>query len=155
MTHRKGDYPELEARRETILRYASIEEKQFRRTLEAGTARLQTILDSEGVKQSQTVTGDDAFTLFTTYGFPVEMTTELAAEAGLDAWTWPGTSELWQQHLITSEGGKAREVFADSVVPALREQNVVKTLFVGYSEAAVAGPDRRDCQSRAVGRKRG
>jgi len=138
IAHRQADYPELEARRETILRYAAIEERQFRRTLEAGTARLQSILDSEAVRQSQAVTGDDAFVLFTTYGFPVEMTTELAAEAGASV-DMARYEELWQQHLLISEGGKQREALGDSVVPALREQNAVKTLFVGYSEARTRG----------------
>ena len=129
---RKNDYPELEARRDTILRYAAIEEKQFRRTLEAGTARLQSLLDG-GV-----ITGNDAFVLFTTYGFPVEMTAELASEAGLTV-DMARYDELWQQHLLISEGGKTREVFADSVVPALRERDVIKTLFVGYSEPKTRG----------------
>ncbi len=129
---RSGDYPELEARRETILRYAGIEEKQFRRTLESGTARLQSLLDGGAV------TGDDAFTLFTTYGFPVEMTAELASEAGLTV-DMARYDALWQQHLLVSEGGKAREVFSDSVVPTLRERDVVKSLFVGYSEAKSRG----------------
>ena len=129
---RKDDYPELEARRETILRYAAIEEKQFRRTLESGTARLQSLLDSGAVM------GDDAFVLFTTYGFPVEMTAELASEAGLTV-DMARYDELWQQHLLVSEGGKTREVFADSVVPALRERDVQKTLFVGYSESKTRG----------------
>ncbi len=130
---RRADYPELEARRETILRYAAIEEKQFRRTLEAGSARLQTILEGDAVRQSRTVTGDEAFTLFATYGFPVEMTQELAAEVGANV-DMGRYDAMWQQHLLVSEGGKTREVFADSVVPALRERDVVKTLFVGYSE---------------------
>ncbi|MGI4790860.1 MAG: alanine--tRNA ligase [Janthinobacterium lividum] len=129
---RKSDYPELEAKRETILRYAIIEEKQFRRTLESGTARLQSLLDSGSV------TGDDAFVLFTTYGFPVEMTAELASETGLSV-DMTRYDELWQQHLLVSEGGKTREVFTDSVVPALRERSVVKTLFVGYSESRTRG----------------
>ena len=129
---RKDDYPELEARRETILRYAVIEEKQFRRTLASGSARLQTLLESGRV------TGDDAFMLHATYGFPVEMTSELATEAGLSV-DMIRYDELWQLHLITSEGGKTREVFADSVVPALREQSLAKTLFVGYSEARAEG----------------
>jgi len=124
---RKSDYPELEAKRKTILRYAGIEEKQFRRTLESGTARLQSLLDSGAV------TGDDAFVLFTTYGFPVEMTAELASETGLTV-DMGRYDALWQQHLLVSEGGKTREVFADSVVPALRERTIQKTLFVGYSE---------------------
>ena len=138
IAHRAGDYPELETQRETILRYGAIEERQFRRTLEAGTARLQTILDSEAVKQSQTITGDEAFTLFTTYGFPVEMTTELAAEQGLTL-DMARYGELWEQHLKTSEGIRGREAISESVVPALRERNVVKTLFVGYSEAQTQG----------------
>ncbi len=132
INQRKADYPELEAKRETILRYAIIEEKQFRRTLESGTARLQSLLDSGAV------TGDDAFTLFTTYGFPVEMTAELASEAGLTV-DMARYDELWQQHLLVSEGGKTREVFADSIVPALRERDTPKTLFVGYSEARTHG----------------
>ena len=135
---RKGDYPDLEAQRDTILRYAVIEEKQFRRTLASGSARLQSILDSEDVKQSKTLAGDEAFALFTTYGFPVEMTQELASEAGLTV-DMARYDELWQQHLLVSEGGKTREVFADSVVPALRERDAVKTLFVGYSEPESRG----------------
>jgi alanyl-tRNA synthetase len=135
--HRKADYPDLEARHDTIMRYATIEERQFRRTLEAGMARLQSILDGEGVKQSQTVTGDDAFILFTTYGFPVEMTTELAGEAGATV-DMARYEELWRQHLLISEGGKQREA-TDNVVPALRERETVKTLFVGYSEARTQG----------------
>ena len=136
--HRKADYPDLETRRDTILRYATIEERQFRRTLEAGTARLQSILDGDAVKQSQSVTGDDAFILFTTYGFPAEMTTELAGEAGATV-DMARYQELWQQHLITSEGGKQREAVADNVVPALRERDTAKTLFVGYSEPRTHG----------------
>ena len=138
VAHRQADYPELEARRDTILRYATIEERQFRRTLESGTARLQSILDSEGVRQSKRVTGDDAFVLFTTYGFPAEMTMELAGEAGASV-DMARYEDLWQQHLLISEGGRQREVFADNVVPALRERETVKTLFVGYSEPMTRG----------------
>ncbi len=129
---RLGDYPELAERRETILRYAAIEENQFRRTLEAGTARLQTILDSGAIS------GDEAFTLFATYGFPVEMTVEVAREAGLTV-DMARYNALWEEHLKVSEGGKTREVFTDSIVPALREGGVEKTLFVGYSEARTQG----------------
>lgn len=129
---RLGDYPELAERRETILRYAAIEEKQFRRTLEAGTARLQTILDSGSIS------GDEAFTLFATYGFPVEMTVEVAREAGLTV-DMERYNTLWEEHLKVSEGGKTREVFTDSIVPALREGGVEKSLFVGYSEVKTQG----------------
>ena len=145
--HRKADYPDLETRRDTILRYATIEERQFRRTLESGTARLQSILDSEGVEQSKRVTGDDAFILFTTYGFPAEMTTELAGEAGATV-DMARYEELWQQHLITSEGGKQREAFADKrrarPARAGHRQDAVRRLL----RADDARADRRHPQGR-------
>ena len=87
---RKGDYPDLEARRQAILRYAQIEEAQFRRTLETGTAKLNALLDAASPKSgvegvaAVVVSGDEAFELATTYGFPVEMTQELAAGARRD-----------------------------------------------------------------------
>lgn len=125
---RKDDYPELESRREMILRYGRIEEAQFRRTLETGTAKLSALLDN-----ANSVTGDDAFDLATTYGFPVEMTQELASERGA-AVDMARFDEKWQEHLRISEGGKSREVFIESIVPALRDSGAQPTLFVGYSE---------------------
>ncbi len=137
--HRKSDYPDLERQQSTILRYARMEESQFRRTLDAGTTRLTALLDSEGVKQSQTVTGDDAFLLFTTYGFPAEMTQELAAEHGMSV-GMARFADLLEQHAVISEGGKTREVFTESVLPALRESGAPPTLFVGYSEGSTHAP---------------
>ncbi|MEO7719261.1 MAG: alanine--tRNA ligase [Capsulimonas sp.] len=130
---RKDDYPDLEAKLETILRYATIEEKQFRRTLESGSARLNALLESEHTKTTRTLSGEDLFSLFTTYGFPVELTTELAQEHGLQV-DQARYAELWEQHLKISEGGKEREVFIDSVIPELRQLEHKTTLFVGYNE---------------------
>ncbi len=136
---RQSDYPELARRQSTILRYARMEESQFRRTLDAGTSRLAALLDSDFVKQSRTVTGDDAFLLFTTYGFPPEMTQELAGEQSVTV-DMARFAELLEQHAIISEGGKTREVFVDSILPALRETGARATLFVGYSEPHTQSP---------------
>ena len=130
--HRRSDYPELEQQRETILRYGAIEETSFRKTLASGTARLNAILDSDAVTQSGSVPGTDAADLFTTHGFPVEMTTELAAERGL-AVDMAGYEAAYAAHVAASSSGE-REVFVESIVPALRERGIRPTLFVGYSE---------------------
>ncbi|MBV9852456.1 MAG: alanine--tRNA ligase, partial [Armatimonadetes bacterium] len=130
--HRRGDYPELEQQRDTILRYAEQEERQFRRTLASGTARLNAILDSGAVRQSGIVSGADAADLFTTHGFPVEMTTELAAERGI-AVDMAGYEQAYAAHVAASSVGE-REVFVESVVPELRARGIRPTLFVGYSE---------------------
>ena len=173
---RLGDYPELGERRETILRYAAIEEKQFRRTLEAGTARFDALLDQKrkiqfletaiqpveylsestpfGVDNSNNqiavgadafadytntavaFTGEEAFELHATYGFPIEMTVELALEnnATVDLERY---NKLWQEHLKVSEGGKTREVFATNVLftqsAFVGRITPGPTQFVGYT----------------------
>jgi alanyl-tRNA synthetase len=131
--HRKADYPQLEAERDTIMRYGRIEERQFRKTLQTGTARLTAILEGDAVKAAGKITGEDAFTLFTTYGFPVEMTTELAAEHGLSV-DMDRFAALLAEHAVISEAGREREVFVESIVPALRQAGNKPSLFVGYTE---------------------
>jgi alanyl-tRNA synthetase len=128
---RKDDYPDLEARRDIILRYARSEETLFRRTLQTGTLRLNAILDSEAVRQSRMVSGDDAFTLHDTYGFPVEMTVELAGERG-----YAVDIERYEvRRRMATPPPPRDQVFVESIVPSLRETGLRPTLFVGYSEA--------------------
>ena len=78
----KASYPELEKDWDTISDVAYAEEDAFRRTLDAGTVILDTAVTK--AKQSGTaLSGDDAFQLHDTYGFPLSLTLEMAAEAGV------------------------------------------------------------------------
>ena len=73
-------YPELRRERDGILLWARAEEEGFGRTLEQGTKLLdEVIARSEG-----TISGDDAFRLHDTFGFPIDLTRELAEERGLE-----------------------------------------------------------------------
>lgn len=78
----KGVYPEVERDFERISRIAYGEEKAFLRTIASGTARLE-----EAVQESKTagraLSGDEAFSLHDTYGFPIDLTLEMAEEAGV------------------------------------------------------------------------
>ena len=76
----KESYPELEAGFDQILQVASAEEEAFRRTLSAGTQ----IFDL-AVTRAKTgvLSGSDAFTLHDTYGFPIDLTLEMAEEKGI------------------------------------------------------------------------
>lgn len=71
----EGVYANLGEKREIILRTVTEEETQFRKTLEKGLREFEKLTGSN-------ITGADAFTLFTTYGFPYELTEELARERG-------------------------------------------------------------------------
>ena len=78
-----GEYRELEDRREDIDRWLRAEEEGFSRTLETGTRLLGELLDHAIKAGEEGISADDAFLLHDTYGFPVEMTRELAGERGL------------------------------------------------------------------------
>jgi alanyl-tRNA synthetase len=70
-----GLYVELERNRTKILEELEKEEDKFRKTLEKGLKEFEKL---------QNITGNDAFNLYQTYGFPLEMTVELAKEKGLE-----------------------------------------------------------------------
>ncbi|MBI2888418.1 MAG: alanine--tRNA ligase [Candidatus Liptonbacteria bacterium] len=70
-------YPETYAARESIEREVAKEEEKFRKTLKDG------LREFEKISQGRVVTGKDAFVLFSTYGFPYEVTLELAKERGV------------------------------------------------------------------------
>ena len=75
----KEFYPELSAKREDILTVTAKEEEKFSKTLKNGLKELEKILTS---KTDKIVSGIDAFYLYESYGFPMELTRELAKEKG-------------------------------------------------------------------------
>ena len=75
-------YPGLRSERDPIMRWARAEEEGFERTLEQGTKLLDDVVERSHA--TGIVSGDDAFRLHDTFGFPVDLTRELAAERGLD-----------------------------------------------------------------------
>ncbi|GAA0499852.1 alanine--tRNA ligase [Paractinoplanes deccanensis] len=77
-------YPELEKDFERISTYAYAEEDAFLSTLRAGTTILDTHISSAKAAGSGRLSGDQAFQLHDTYGFPIDLTLEIASEQGLD-----------------------------------------------------------------------
>jgi alanyl-tRNA synthetase len=76
-------YPELAADFERISRYAYAEEEAFRATLRAGTTILDTAIAATKKAKKKKLSGEQAFQLHDTYGFPIDLTLEIAAEQGL------------------------------------------------------------------------
>jgi alanyl-tRNA synthetase len=77
------DYPELKASNQRILEILTLEEEAFIRTLKRGGNILNSIIEKAQAGKSKTISGDDAFKLKDTYGFPLEEITLLAIDAGL------------------------------------------------------------------------
>ncbi|GAA1806703.1 alanine--tRNA ligase [Nesterenkonia flava] len=78
----QGVYPEVAEKFETIQRVAVKEEQAFLRTISAGTERLQTAV-TRAKSSGSALSGEDAFALHDTYGFPLDLTLEMAEEAGV------------------------------------------------------------------------
>ncbi len=78
-----GAYPELMERRDSILRVANAEEERFNRTLDQGLVLVEEAIAKAEQKGVKVFPGSVAFLLHYTYGFPVEVTREIAEERGL------------------------------------------------------------------------
>ena len=77
-------YPELAEQRDHILAVAVAEEESFGKTLASGSKLFADAAASTRKAGRSRISGDDAFTLHDTYGFPIDLTLEMASEAGLD-----------------------------------------------------------------------
>jgi alanyl-tRNA synthetase len=121
-----GDaYPELREHRAQITQVLAAEEERFGETLERGMK-----LFEEAAAQEK-ITGDDAFTLQATYGFPIELTQELARERGLEVNDEEYT-RLMEEHREISRagvsGGSAQRAAEFATAAGFR------TDFVGYEK---------------------
>jgi alanyl-tRNA synthetase len=134
-------YPELRSHHETIVKWARAEEESFGRTLEQGTRLLDDLLGAGAVS------GADAFRLHDTFGFPIELTREVADERGV-----PFEGEAEFEELMTQQrsrsaaaGGRGRVAATAEIV---REVASEPTHFTGYEHleehTTVAGLLERD-----------
>ncbi|MGI6357406.1 MAG: alanine--tRNA ligase [Bacillota bacterium] len=79
-----GDaYPELGEKQEFVQRVMQVEEERFHETLDEGMGLLQQLLNQLKETAQQTLAGQDAFRLYDTYGFPLDLTEDIAAEQGI------------------------------------------------------------------------
>lgn len=100
----KNVYSEIISRKDFVMTNLEAEENKFRQTLEKG------LKEFERMGFEKTISGKDAFTLFTTYGFPIELTKELAVEKGLTI-DLAGYEEEFKKHQELSRKG-AEQKFA-------------------------------------------
>ena len=117
-------YPEVELQRATILKWARAEEESFGRTLEQGTKLLDDLL------AAGEVSGADAFRLHDTYGFPVELTRELAGERGVPFDGEDDFSRLMEEQRTRSRASGARGL------AEVRHVAGPPTQFTGYETLA-------------------
>lgn len=130
-------YPELEQDFGRISQYAYAEEDAFLQTLRSGTTILDTAIADTRKAGGKALSGDKAFQLHDTYGFPIDLTLEIAAEQGLDVDTEGFRRLMGQQRQRAKADAQARKTgHADlsAYRSVLDEHGPVE--FTGYQEVA-------------------
>ncbi|HXD61240.1 MAG TPA: alanine--tRNA ligase [Lacisediminihabitans sp.] len=128
----KAAYPEVETDYDRIGRLAYAEEDTFLRTLASGTVILDTAVDKTKKDGSVQLAGETAFLLHDTFGFPIDLTLEMAEEAGLTVNRSAFDSLMAEQRRMAKADAKAKKtLLADlSVYSAFRAAG--ETSFTGY-----------------------
>jgi alanyl-tRNA synthetase len=98
----KTVYPKLEKQKENILKTIEDEEKKFNQTLKNGLEILEEMLEEKGQ-----ISGEDAFTLYETYGFPIEITKEILKEKDLQLQDPEHFEKAKQEHKEQSRSASA------------------------------------------------
>lgn len=128
----KDGYPELEEKKEFILKVIAKEEEQFNKTIDQGLGILAEMIADMEAEGQKTLNGDDAFRLYDTYGFPLDLTKEILEEKGMDV-DEEGFRASMEIQRTTARN--AREVTnymgADVTVYESIDPSVTST-FVGY-----------------------
>ncbi len=125
-------YPELRAKRELVERALRAEEERFAETLDAGMRIFDEIADRSG----GIIPGAEAFRLYDTYGFPLDLTADIARERGLDVDVAGFDAAMTRQRETARAAGK----FASGVgLPADLVAQLRPTEFLGYDRLQAGG----------------
>ena len=123
-------YPELVDKQEYITKLIKVEEENFAKTIDQGFQLLQSIIDDKSVKM---LSGEDAFKLNDTYGFPIDLTREILGEKGIEVDVERYKDLMVEQKKRSREARK--NAGADAwVSDATDLSDVTATDFVGYKE---------------------
>ena len=134
-----NSYPLLLKNREFILNELSKEIERFESTLENGMKEFKKILDGARAEGKKEINGRDAFYLYDTFGFPLELTVELAEEEGLtvDEAGFGVAMEEQKQKARDSQNFSAKLQASAGIFDSLDES--IKTEFVGYEKLLCDG----------------
>ena len=136
----EGAYPELREKSEYILKVIALEEDRFNATIDAGLSILTSLIDEAKAENKKVLCGADAFKLYDTFGFPVDLTREIAAEAGLSL------DEDEFKALMDEQKNRARAARGNISGWSDDSKNLLKTL----PETSFVGYDSNECEARVL-----
>lgn len=135
----KDGYPELEDKKEYILKLLSIEEEKFNKTIDQGLSILADMEKELEKTKTKILSGDNVFKLYDTYGFPIDLTKEILEEKGFEV-DEKGFKEAMEVQRVTARSarGTTNYMGAEESVYQQIDANITSK-FVGY--------DKLSCES--------
>ncbi|MEQ2443211.1 alanine--tRNA ligase [Pseudoflavonifractor sp. CLA-AP-H29] len=131
----EGHYPELRERQDYITKVIRTEEENFARTIDGGMKIFNDLLSGHKAKGETVFSGADAFKLYDTYGFPIDLTIEMVQEQGMTV-DQEGFKALMEEQKVRAR--KAREALGDLGWAGVEfGKDVPETQFVGYDHTAI------------------
>ncbi len=135
----KNAYPQLEAKRDYIKKVIQIEEARFSETIDSGLSILEEYIAELENKGEKLLSGSDAFRLYDTYGFPIDLTAEILTERGLDVDMDAFTQCMNEQKTRSREGRNVGDEAAWSEDVYMQIGKTVTSEFVGYENESTEG----------------
>ncbi len=133
----KDGYPELEEKQALIFGVISDEEEKFNRTIDQGLAILTDMTDKMNAEGVKVLAGGDAFRLYDTYGFPLDLTKEILEEKGFSA-DEEGFAAAMQKQKETARAARKGTNYMGADASVYDELDpALTTEFVGYTEKTV------------------
>ena len=131
----EGHYPELRERQDYITKVIRTEEENFARTIDGGLKIFNDMLEGHKAGGETVFSGADAFKLYDTYGFPIDLTIEMVEEQGMTV-DQKGFQQLMQEQ--KERARKAREALGDLGWAGVEfGKDVPETEFVGYTNTSI------------------
>lgn len=128
----KDGYPELEEKKEYILKLLTLEEEKFNKTIDQGLNILSDMEKEMEEKGEKVLSGENAFKLYDTYGFPIDLTKEILEEKGFEV-DEQGFKDAMEVQRVTARSARgttnymgAEETVYQQIDPAITSN------FVGY-----------------------
>ncbi len=128
-------YPELDEKRAYILKVIAMEEERFDATVDAGLSKLSEMIEDAKKNGADQLSGDDVFKLYDTFGFPIDLTREIAEESGLaiDEETFKALMKEQRDRARAARGNVGGWDSSDKEMLA----GISATEFTGYTETEI------------------
>ena len=131
----KGAYPQLEEKQDYIKKVIKREEESFSQTIDRGLSILEEKISELEKNGGKILSGDDAFTLNDTYGFPIDLTEEILQEKGLGVDRNAFNALLLEQKTRSREGRNVGDeaAWSEDIYQTLGKE--ITTEFIGYDNS--------------------